>query len=154
MKSRDFMENIVKAIQVSLKNIALPLGQNLLPSFLFSFIIFIVTWIANLFNYYTFINWIGAMLATIFLGFLCYLERRSNSDILRLYRTTQLCLDKIKNGKERLSTYKGFAGDTAGNSDSVTEAGERTASNVSNETERYSGSDKDGTDDDTDGKSD
>ena len=147
MKTRVFMENILKAIQVCVSNISMPVGKNLLPSFFFSLIIFIVTGISRIFGYFTFIDWRGALIATLFLGFLCYLERRSNSDILRLNRTAQLSLDKVKSGKERLSSYKGFAGDSAGSGDSESTVGGRPDDSISDEIERYYGCDQNSTND-------
>lgn len=106
---------IFKTIKECIDNIALPNGKNLVPACVICIIIFITSTISFIFGLYPLIHPVGAGLAVVIMLVVVSMERRSNSEILRLYRATELCVEKVKSRKPRASSDSGHSGDSAGN---------------------------------------
>lgn len=108
------MEILYQSIYSCIDNIVLPVGKTLVPSLGFSVIIALITIISKIAGIYTFIDYRGAILAVCVLCIQCFYERRSNSDLLRIYSATRLRVEEAKRWKERPSGSIHSNGDSAG----------------------------------------
>lgn len=111
MNSRDIMEILYKTLSKSISNIVLPVGSTLVPSVFMCSIIFFITLICSAFGVYTFLDWKGVLLALVILIIQCYCERRSNNDLLRLYSSAKLQLEKAERRQTRSSADVSTTGD-------------------------------------------
>jgi hypothetical protein len=88
-------------LQECIESITLPIGKNLIPTFLFSFTMFVVSILCDLFGWLSLVDWRGALLATALLFVLVILERKDANEISRLYRVVESGIAALKRGKEK-----------------------------------------------------
>lgn len=93
-------EALLDTLKSCLDNITMPTGKNLLPTVIFSFSITIISLLTNLFNITSLVDWRGALLATVLLTILCYLERRGDNEISRLYRAAKSSINNITRNRQ------------------------------------------------------
>lgn len=118
------VEAILEVVKTCVDNLTLPTGKTLLPAFMYSFIIFVLSGLLSLFNLLTFVRWQGALIATILLGCLCYIERRGENEISRLYRTFKSGVKNIKRGRTCSDSNKQDDGASNDSSSGEQESGE------------------------------
>lgn len=85
----EVLDIFFEVLKNSIESITLPTGENLVPTFVYSFFIFLVSSICTLLSGWSFIDWRGALIATILLLILAIIERRGVNEISRLYRVVK-----------------------------------------------------------------
>lgn len=85
----DALDIFFEMLKSCIESITLPTGENLVPTFLYSFIIFIASVVSNKLGILSLVDWRGALIATILLLILAAIERRGVHEISRLYRAVR-----------------------------------------------------------------
>lgn len=98
--------------------LSLPTDATLEKSMKFSALLFVCSGISQLLGFYTFISWQGALLCTVILIGLLWVERRENDALLRMYRNARLSAKKAaqraKDASASYSSGRRPTGDGAG----------------------------------------
>ena len=121
---QDVLDVVFNALSDCMDNIVMPIGKKLMPTFFILVCISIISTIASAIGIYTVLDYRGCWLCTALMLILCYKERRSNSDILRLYGIAKLCSTKVKCWKEGSSSSSSDTGDSGDSISSNTEVDE------------------------------
>lgn len=85
----DVLDLFFETLKNCIESITLPTGSNLVPTFIYSFVIFVASVVSRLSGHITFVDWRGALIATILLLILALIERKGVNEISRLYRAVK-----------------------------------------------------------------
>lgn len=100
----EILDIFFEVLKNTIESITLPTGENLVPTFVYSFFIFLVSLICALLIGWSFIDWRGALVATILLLILAIIERRGVNEISRLYRVVKSGATTLKKRTARPGT--------------------------------------------------
>lgn len=76
--------------------LSLPTHKTLEKSLYLSIALFVCSAISTLLGFYTFISWQGALICTISLVVLLFMERNENDTLLRMYKSAQVAAKRVK----------------------------------------------------------
>ena len=100
------LKALFQSVRVSVETFTLPTGQHLIPAFLISLSIFVVTLVCKLFGLFTVIQWPGALLGTLVLLGIIIVERSERSEVSNFYRVVAKGVNHITNRKTHSTSYE------------------------------------------------
>lgn len=104
MSVEDFIDLLFDTLRECIESITLPTGSNLIPSFLYSLLMFVASGVCALMDWPSFVRWQGALIATLLLLGLAIIERRGEDEISRLYRAVKSGASAVKKRAKRPSS--------------------------------------------------
>lgn len=75
--------------------LSLPTHKTIATSAAFSAGLFVVSLVFDLLEFYVFISWQGALMCTLALVLLLWIERSENDALLRMYRSARVSTEKV-----------------------------------------------------------
>ena len=88
-------------VQDIVESITLPTGNSLVPTFIYSAIITVASVVSRFISPITFIDWRGALIATVLLLILAIIEGRGVNEVSRLYRVVKTGTATLKERTKR-----------------------------------------------------
>ena len=88
-------------VQDIVESITLPTGNSLVPTFIYSAIIAVASVVSRFISPITFIDWRGALIATVLLLILAVIEGRGVNEVSRLYRVVKTGTAALKERTKR-----------------------------------------------------
>lgn len=107
------LDILFKSIKDVIETITLPTGKSLVPSLIFASIITVISVVATIFKWplrFLGVDWRGAMLATLTLGVLLFIERRGYVEVSRLYRAAKTRAADLAERAKRPGAHEPDAG--------------------------------------------
>ena len=86
---------IYNAILSVRDTLSLPTHKTIEKTLIYSVVLLVCSALSTLLRFYTFVSWQGALLCTLLLVLLLWIERRENDALLRMYRTAELSAKKV-----------------------------------------------------------
>lgn len=95
----------IYGIVVSIRDtLSLPTHNTLMQTTIYSAVLFLCTLVSDLLGFYTFIGWPGALICTVCLGILLFIERSEQDALSRMYRSAKLSAQKAMRRAANTST--------------------------------------------------
>lgn len=95
------IDTLFLAVKKSTEEFTMPTGKHLLPATIIAGSIFVVTLIMSLFGFPVVLSPWGALLGTVVLGAVCFMERSERSEISNLYRVAREGVKNLASWKKR-----------------------------------------------------
>ena len=100
----DVLDVFFDMLKDCVENITLPVGASLIHTLMYSTGIFAVSLICRLLGMICVIRWQGALTASVLLLILVIIERKGESEVLRLYRVVKAGAASLKGREARPSS--------------------------------------------------
>ena len=108
---------IYNAILSVRDTLSLPTHKTIEKTLIYSVVLLVCSALSTLLRFYTFVSWQGALLCTLLLVLLLWIERRENDALLRMYRTAELSAKKaMRRAKDAGNGHSSRRGSTNSNS--------------------------------------
>lgn len=101
---KEVLDLFFQMLKGCVESVTLPMGDQLVPTFIYAFVIFVASLISRLLGVVSLVRWQGALIAVILLAILAIIERRSVDEISRLYRVVKSGATALKERAKRPGT--------------------------------------------------
>lgn len=102
---KDILDIFFETLKNCVENITLPTGDTLVPTCFYAAGITVASAICKALGVFSIVCWQGALIATILLAILAYIERREHCELLKLYRSAESSIAAIKKRAKGASAY-------------------------------------------------
>lgn len=111
-KERERLSLLIYNVVWDIRNtLTLPVHDTLYKSFLYSLMMFGICLISSLAGIYSFISWQGALICSIVLGVLLWVERAQNDAYIRTYKAARATFKKAQQRAMQLQNRGGHRED-------------------------------------------